>query len=887
MSKVHLNEIATLLNITASTASHLDKVANKIKVDSIDDQRALVECFYDMLDDKENVEILTALLSIEDISSLFLFGYVDFIEVIDKLETYNLRGKFLVNLVMYFWKQTAQPEFWDYEKFIEFLFKAAKGYRDSDLSSLEIEEKFIFIVSLGMRFAGEQNEKGYAYNGGSKIRENARFLTKEVIEQILKANVFIDTYRASYLLRKKYIFELIDYSDISDEDKDFLKFRYIDIYVIGERLLRFLRRFIQEHYSEYHYIDEEDEKKDVKIILENAKGQRLFVKVQLIGICNYFFITSDANSDSPIFQFYVLYENNKITIEKKELGTEEQGFSFDFEYCDYSENLYFEYNDKIEMLFDTKLNNERFELIYVYAERLYDVPKRALLFSNEYQVEKQGDIFKLSNAEQSIKMPENFFGENISSVYAIVGKNGTGKSSIINLLMNSKIFVKNGNGQDGEYLIIYKMGKNLYWSSSNSRFEAVSQNNLLFKMESNENYYSLVNTKVALFSNVYDTQKKCDEGVLNNEKNRINLTTQKIAYEIDGMCNYDVYRILNYISKYQLNTNDAYDKWENRCVKSIVIKLNKWLPSDSIKKIEKLYDEIAETFSLEFNGNPEVSLLQKLVLIREKDDKSKAIESFNVLNKIFSLIQGHLFELKQENIGLVLQFLDLVYENSFLKRSIFVGFSNLSSGECAKLTLFSRILSLFYVGEDMPQAIKCENVGGNYVLIFDEAEVYLHPAWQRKILQHIISYVVTINDEFSVFDNLMIILSSNSPFYLSDLPKQNIFFFGNENEIKDENTFGQNIHMLMRNNFFMNEGLMGEFSVNKINQTIEKLNSLEWKESLAEAQYVCDIIGETIIKNSLQTKIDKLINNDNAEIIRRKKKQIEKLQAEIEELGGD
>lgn len=117
-----------------------------------------------------------------------------------------------------------------------------------------------------------------------------------------------------------------------------------------------------------------------------------------------------------------MYENNKITIEKKELGTEEQGFSFDFEYCDYSENLYFEYNDKIEMLFDTKLNNERFELIYVYAERLYDVPKRALLFSNEYQVEKQGDIFKLSNAEQSIKMPENFFGENISSVYAIVGK---------------------------------------------------------------------------------------------------------------------------------------------------------------------------------------------------------------------------------------------------------------------------------------------------------------------------------------------------------------------------------------------------------------------------------------------------------------------------------
>lgn len=86
--------------------------------------------------------------------------------------------------------------------------------------------------------------------------------------------------------------------------------------------------------------------------------------------------------------------------------------------------------------------------------------------------------------------------------------------------------------------------------------------------------------------------------------------------------------------------------------------------------------------------------MQKLVLIREKDDKSKAIESFNVLNKIFSLIQGDLFELKQENIGLVLQFLDLVYENSFLKRSIFVGFSNLSSGEWRPFQVLCKLKKL-------------------------------------------------------------------------------------------------------------------------------------------------------------------------------------------------
>lgn len=887
MSKVHLNEIAKLLNITSTMMSRLDKVVNIIKVDNISDQRAFVECFFDMLDDNENVDMLATLLSIEDISSLFLFGYVDFLEVIDKLETHNLRGFFLVNLVNYFYKIADRPEFWDYERFIEFLFKAAKGYSYTNLSELEIEKEYIAIVSLGMRLAGEQNEKGYAYNGGNRIRENATFLTEEVIVEILKANVFIDSYKMNSLLRKRYIFELIDCSDISDETKGFLKFRYIDIYVIGGRLLRFIRRFIQEHYPEYHYIDEEVENKDVKIVLENTNSKKIFVKVQLTGFFNYFFITDDMDSDIPILQFIVLYENDKVEIQKEESGKEKQSFNFDFEYFDYSENLYFEYNDKIEMLFDAKLKTERFELIYVYAEHIYDVPQRELLFSNEYEVEKQEDIFMLTNVEQSLKIPDNFFGENISNVYAIVGKNGTGKSAIINLLMNSKIFVQNDDEQTGEYLIIYKVGKNLYWSSSNNKFEARSQKHILHKMENNNKYYSIVNTKVALFSNVYDTQKKYGEGISINNKSRINLTTQKIVNEIDGVLNYDVYRILNYFNKYQMNTNDTYDKWENRCVKKIVIKINDWLLDDSIEKIEKKYDKIAESVHVEFNNNQKISLLQKCMLIKAGPKKKDTIDYINVINRIFSLVENDTLELDKENIKLVLQFLNLIYENPLLKKSISVNFSNLSSGECAKLTLFARILSLFYVGEDMPQAIKCESGGGNYVLIFDEAEVYLHPAWQRKILNHIISYLVSINEEYSVFDNLIIMLSSNSPFYLSDLPKQNIFFFGCENEIKNENTFGQNIHMLMRNNFFMNEGLMGEFSLKKINQAIAKLNSTEWKEFIGEVQFLCDIIGETVIRNSLLEKIDKLISSDKAEVIRSKKEQIEKLQAEIKELGGD
>lgn len=54
------------------------------------------------------------------------------------------------------------------------------------------------------------------------------------------------------------------------------------------------------------------------------------ISFELTGAFNYFFITDDVDSDMPILQFFVLYENDKVEIEKKEQGKEKQSFNLNY-----------------------------------------------------------------------------------------------------------------------------------------------------------------------------------------------------------------------------------------------------------------------------------------------------------------------------------------------------------------------------------------------------------------------------------------------------------------------------------------------------------------------------------------------------------------------------
>lgn len=88
------------------------------------------------------------------------------------------------------------------------------------------------------------------------------------------------------------------------------------------------------------------------------------------------------------------------------------------------------------------------------------------------------------------------------------------------------------------------------------------------------------------------------------------------------------------------------------------------------------------------------------------------------------------------------------------------GWDGLSSGELAKSMLLANIY--YYVK-------RCNHESSHLILI-DEIDLYLHPEWQRKIINDIISL---IRGEIST-SKLQLIITSHSPIIISDLLPENI-----------------------------------------------------------------------------------------------------------------
>lgn len=132
--------------------------------------------------------------------------------------------------------------------------------------------------------------------------------------------------------------------------------------------------------------------------------------------------------------------------------------------------------------------------------------------------------------------------------------------------------------------------------------------------------------------------------------------------------------------------------------------------------------------------------------------------------------------------------------------------------------------------------------------------------------------------------NIQIILSTHSPILLGDIPRQNVIYLkadSDQHNTKVDNivqlgTFGQNIHLLLQNSFFLKNGTMGRFAYNKINNIFQKLSELEnnvknmtMEEDMEEQtgqvvkqieelrQYI-DLIAEPIIKRKLNSLIKQI-----------------------------
>lgn len=187
-------------------------------------------------------------------------------------------------------------------------------------------------------------------------------------------------------------------------------------------------------------------------------------------------------------------------------------------------------------------------------------------------------------------------------------------------------------------------------------------------------------------------------------------------------------------------------------------------------------------------------------------------------------------------------------------------FNDLSSGEKQQIfsinTITYHIYNLASVLYEK-DSYKYKNIN----IIFDEVELYFHPEMQRTYISNLLHHIAMLPLGDNI-QNINILFITHSPFILSDIPSSNILRLSFNPKTKQslpannsEQTFGANIHDLLANDFFLENGFMGKFANDKIQQIVNKLEG--WTESdnnnkLKDELYrTIQLIGEPLIKESI------------------------------------
>lgn len=180
-----------------------------------------------------------------------------------------------------------------------------------------------------------------------------------------------------------------------------------------------------------------------------------------------------------------------------------------------------------------------------------------------------------------------------------------------------------------------------------------------------------------------------------------------------------------------------------------------------------------------------------------------------------------------------------------------MGGTRLSSGEQELFNLLSR---LYYGITVMPQ--KFGNKYAPTLLLLDEAEIGFHPDWQRQYVLILTEFMRYMRVRAGM--DFQIVITSHSPIILSDLPSYCVNFLrkqenGSTQLIKEKETFGENIFNLYRRAFFMENGLIGEFASKKLNEVMKEVETGKVSENTRKT---IKLLGDERIKRYFENKLN-------------------------------
>ena len=540
------------------------------------------------------------------------------------------------------------------------------------------------------------------------------------------------------------------------------------------------------------------------------------------------------------------------------------------------------------------------ELVYLWVEKYKNIENQGFNFSPRFTCELKPEYEEYeccTDKKIKLRLKENskleykknkdtidIFPDNIN-ITALVGENGSGKSSLILELlytgnlnqsdkpMQTMLWVYNKDRDKPEYIDFEN-----YMNKKTQVF--------LFEEDIDSPYYNN-SYSINHHTEIKDNYKRNNVviALLGFDKNQYNLKNlifipTDIELSINNKIEFDFTDLLTM----RIEEDDVWNDTINHIPVSIedVKKLKEFLRKELNKSIEICRNSLDIThymyikefmYKLEHNNKNSINIFKELFLNSfhtdsfittleddlysqtNEDNFKLLIKRLNQLIKIKGIENDKItVSLNNTDVEQILKntsrdFFDIDFFKTINATKIY--FKHLSSGEQKLLLLFGK---LNYVVRQFDMKHK-----ENFILLLDEPDVYLHPDWQKKLISDFINFIQ--NNNYLNKKNIHIVISSHSPFILSDLPKENVIFLENGEQkypFKDnQQTFGANIHTLLSHGFFMKDGLMGEFAKDKINEAIKYLNQKTLTEKEIDyCENIISIIGEPIIKNQLQRMLD-------------------------------
>ncbi|ADG94553.1 conserved hypothetical protein [Arcobacter nitrofigilis DSM 7299] len=337
----------------------------------------------------------------------------------------------------------------------------------------------------------------------------------------------------------------------------------------------------------------------------------------------------------------------------------------------------------------------------------------------------------------------------------------------------------------------------------------------------------------------------------------------------------DTFIYLQSIYKFEDVKEISEEDFINPNIKEIIVNLYKQLFDNKYLNQIKEEEEKKATQTNRYNEKVEILIEAKksLNLLKKIDDLLYLLNyTYDELCSISinRLKENHKYIELIKNLP---KFLELDFYSSGVDY-----YSELSTGEKSLLEITYSIIDIINLREK-------DGLSRNIFILLDEIENNLNPNWQKKLL----SVLIDISSAYSI--NIHFIITTHSPFILSDLPKENVIFLEKGKQVypfeDNQQTFGANIHTLLSHGFFMKDGLMGEFAKDKIDKAIKYLNQKAIsKEELDYCENIISIIGEPIIKRELQRMLKNKMELSNKEEIDTIKEEIKELTEKLEKLEG-